>query len=372
MPPLSSFIATCRIVAVLSWVSGTECKAAPAADKQSLPGDYLEQISNNPVELRLTLPNGMQVLGKIGELHRSGPAVDRLTGTIIHPEKGVFSFECPTDGNLKGRLCFEEKATEWRIASMVESKGFQWVEAPVEDAFRPRRVDLPKVAPSPHAPSRAEADADLKKGLKVEEIAPGKLRIGEVVLDKNTRSIRFPGVVNMHDGTVEYGIVTSTGKRHEALFSTTANPRDIHLAMLLLGVKPAACVEAPDRNLRIPDGSAVEVRAEWKVEDSEQNRPIHELITVAKTSTQMRKPSADVAGAWLYNGSKFNDAGFAANVEGSIVSLIADDFALINNAGSDRVNDEIHIPDSAALPKTDTPVTLIISLFPVSPKPKAP
>lgn len=320
--------------------------------------------------MRFTLPNGRQVQGKPDELHRSERGVDALSGRLQHPEPGSFSFECSTDGVLKGTLGFDAAATEWKITPLAAGKGFQWLEAPREDSFRPRSQELPKSGAAKPETPREDADAALRKNLKVEEIAPGKLRIGEVILDKATRSIRFPGVVNMHDGTVEYALVTATGKRHEALFSTQATPRDIHLAMLLLGVKPAKCVETPEKGLKVPDGSAVDLRVEWVSNGKEENRPIRELITVARTSSQMRIAAKSGASQWLYNGSRFNDAGFAASLEGSIVSLIADDLALINNAASDRADDEIHLPDPAVMPKTDTPVTLIFSLSPVSPKPK--
>lgn len=284
----------------------------------------------------------------------------------------MFSFERGADGVLHGSLRFDAANTEWRIIPLADGQGFQWSEAPREDVFRPRKQELPKAgAAKPEAP-REDADAALRKNLKVEEIAPGKLRIGEVILDKASRSIRFPGVVNMHDGTVEYALVTATGKRHEALFSTQATPHDIHLAMLLLGVKPAKCVETPEKGLKVPDSASVDLRVEWKTDESGESHPIRDLITVARTSSQMRAASTSQTSRWLYNGSRFNEAGFAASLEGSIVSLIADDLALINNAGADRADDEIHVPNSAVMPKTDTPVTLVFSLTSVFPKPENP
>lgn len=346
------------------------CQAAPVSGPAILPGDFLERITKDEGLMRLTLPNGRQVQGKPDALRRSVNGVDALSGRLQHPEPGTFSFERGPDGRVKGSLGFDAAATEWKIMPLADGKGFQWLESPREDSFRPRSQELPKAGVAKPETPREDADAALRKDLKVEELAPGKLRIGEVILETASRSIRFPGVVNMHDGTVEYAVVTATGKRHEALFSTTATPRDIHLAMLLLGVKPSKCVETPEKSLKVPDGSSVDLRVEWTSNGNGQNRPIRELITVARTSSQMKAAAKSQPSRWLYNGSRFNEAGFAASLEGSIVSLIADDLALINNAASDRADDEIHLPDPAVMPKTDTPVTLIFSLPPVSPKPK--
>lgn len=238
------------------------------------------------------------------------------------------------------------------------------VEQPAEDAFRPRRMELPaaNARMKPQGMSREEAEDSLRKDLKIEKITDSRFRIGQVELDKDQRSIRFPAAVNMHDGTVEYAVVTHTGKRHESLFSTTASPRDIHVAMLLLGVKPAAIREGVDKALVVPAGSAVCVEAEWGPPGETRRLPVSELVTVARTASAMRGTAAATSPGWLYNGSRFNDAGFAASVEGSIVSLIADDMALINNTGKDRTDDEIHLPHSDKLPRTDTPVSIIVSL----------
>ena len=43
----------------------------------------------------------------------------------------------------------------------------------------------------------------------------------------------------MRSNIVEYAVVTRPAKTHESLFRTDVDPMHIHLAMLLLGAKPA-------------------------------------------------------------------------------------------------------------------------------------
>jgi len=71
---------------------------------------------------------------------------------------------------------------------------------------------------------------------------------------------------------------------------------------------------------------------------------------------------------WLYNGSEFDRWGFAAQREGSLVALIRDPAALVNNPGPDRDNDQIHFPNAAVLPAKGTLVRVILRL----PEPAAP
>src|SRR5437868_14519404 len=74
--------------------------------------------------------------------------------------------------------------------------------------------------------------------LPVRALGGGVFQVGEVTLDQSNRTVRFPARVNMRDETVEYAIVHRTGKTHESIFRTEVRPRDIHVAMLLLDVKP--------------------------------------------------------------------------------------------------------------------------------------
>lgn len=363
----SSLFISCALQ--LGSVAVGVCATTPDAAKTTLPAGFINQIMKADQTIRLTLPNGRQVVGKIERTRRDAGGVAGIQGDVLHPEPGRFSFERKIHdgqpGELLGFLRFSAKATEWRIEPGEGDGEFHMVEMPAEDAYRPQKLVMPTAENLRPAPglSREAAEAALRKDLKIEQTAPGKLRLGLVDLDQETRTIRFPAIVNMTAGTVEYGVVTSTGKCHESLFSTSASPRDIHLGMLLLGVKPTQRVDRSGKELRVPETAAVRVNVGWERDGASHSHAITDLFSCAG------KPST--GRAWLYNGSLFNGAGFGATVEGSIVSLIPDETALINNPGSDRGNDGSHAPNIKLLPGVGAPVTILISTNPSISKPES-
>ncbi len=337
-----------------------------------VPDDFLDQIAKDGSTLRFTLPDGHPVVGKIASAERDAAGLTRIEGGIQHPDPGTFRFT-RTGSRVEGGLRISGKPTEWKVTAAGEHRdhpilvevAIQAPAAPPEDAFRPKEMVMPTAPPKgadAGAAGREAAEAMLRKDLQIEKLESGKLRVGEVTLDPTTRAIRFPGKMNLREGSVEYALTTATGKTHESAFITTASPRDIHVALLLLGVKPAPCGGNPDHILAVPAEAAVRVTVEWEIEGKLESHVIQELITLTEPAGT-RLPDR----FWLYNGSRFNEAGFAANLDGSIVSLIADDLALINNSGSDRGDDQSHVPNTAILPATGTPVTVQITLSKPSP-----
>lgn len=207
-----------------------------------------------------------------------------------------------------------------------------------------------------------EAAAALRDGLKIERLDGGKLRIGTVTLDPDARSIRFPATVNMTEGPVEYAVVTEMGKRHESVFLTKASPRDVHLAMLLLGVKPGGLRAGPDRRLEVPATAAVKASVEWESNGPPAKHPLASAIAFAHGSPEQATGRTLPDEHWVYNGSSFDGAAFRVLREGSLISLIGDDAALLNNPGSDRDNDDLHTPNKNLLPRVGMPVSIVLAL----------
>lgn len=212
------------------------------------------------------------------------------------------------------------------------------------------------------APARAvtrdEAEAKLKQALKVEEIAPGTFQIGNVKFDRSTREVTVPARVNMRQGVVEYALTTESGKRHEAMLTTTASPQDVHLAFLLLGKKASAMQANAGTAAIVTPEDAVEVSVSWETNGPVAKHPLSSLVTLTKGNPQeLGEVMAQTS--WHYTGSRFTGpGGFAAQAEGGLISLIQDSAALINNPDSSRENDDIHVPNSALLPADGVPVTV--------------
>jgi hypothetical protein len=196
----------------------------------------------------------------------------------------------------------------------------------------------------------------------VVNLGSGRFSVGAVVFDRNTREITIPAAVNMREGAVEYVLVGENGKVHEAVFTTAAAAQDIHVAALLLGAQPNPDLGPENASATVSRSGAVVTRVEWEHNGPPERIFLNETVNLSDPSTGAISGTLP-AGAWLYNGSRIEaDGVFAATRHASIISIIRDRDALVNNPGASRDNDEIHTPNSEKLPKLQHPVRIILQL----------
>ena len=98
------------------------------------------------------------------------------------------------------------------------------------------------------------------------------------------------------------------------------------------------------------------VEVSWRVGNRETRRPLEEFIVLG---SHHRAPSR---GPWVYNGSYLARRNFAAQRDGSIISVHIDPDALVNNPRSGRENDELHQVNSSVLPPDDVPLEITLKL----------
>lgn len=229
----------------------------------------------------------------------------------------------------------------------------------------------PKVAPSKvdgKAPSAEEAKANLQKALKLEPLGGEKFRIGEVVLDKKSRTVTIPVKVNMVEGVVEYALVTENGKAHEAIFTTAASPTHVHLACVLLGKSEVKGQDWPKDYTGITKDQAVKVEVTWPTNGPMKRYSLARFV-VKKQNPGSAEQGAELAtGDWLYSGSHFRTGVFVAESEGSIISIIGDGAALVNGLRKDHANDLMHTANKALLPPQGRTVKMVFTLPPVKAK----
>ena len=204
---------------------------------------------------------------------------------------------------------------------------------------------------------QSRSDGHVVTNSPLKQIDAGVFEIGNVRLDKNQRTIRFPAVVNMDQGAVEYLLVNQSGKVHESVFRTEAEPYHIHLATLLVGAKesihPSAGIAT---NAPVLAGDKVSLSASWKTSGGESHCRGEDLIFNTQTKSPMSR------GNWVYNGSRIVEGTFLAQRDGSLVSIISDQDALINNPRPGRENDEIWQVNTNAVPPVGTAVQITIKL----------
>jgi hypothetical protein len=217
----------------------------------------------------------------------------------------------------------------------------------------------PQQAPAPEARTPATAPV-------LREVAPGILEYNGVRLDKKNRRISFPATVNQRQGLIEYLLVNENGKVHESLLATKMLPHDIHLALLLIGLKETANPNEPVPPSAIDPsylhaapklkGAPVRISLAWTQDGKRREASAEEWIFNLQTNRLM------TPGPWTYNGSLVQDGVFLADQELSIAAVITDPTALVNNPRKGYDNDEIWQVREKAVPPLDTPIEVSITL----------
>ncbi len=204
----------------------------------------------------------------------------------------------------------------------------------------------------------------------IEKLDDGRIRISELILDPQNRSVLLPVALNARPGEeLEYVLVQELGKVHESLLRTAAPPTYLHTAMLLLGVE-----RSPERQTAPP----AQIDREWLGRtDAPSGPPVRLELLVPRDDgtydaypleafvTDLARDAPLEPAHWVYNGSAMNQGVFVAEVEGSFISLITDPMALINYTGPGRTNDLNWLARAhpAAFPSEETPLLLRLTLL---------
>ena len=207
-----------------------------------------------------------------------------------------------------------------------------------------------------------EAQAALKQALKITQTGSNTFQVGRVEFDNNKRTVTVPARVSTRSQIVEYALVTEAGKAYESIFKTEASPVDLHLAFLLLGMSQNQLSGNLRTPMRVSDTNSVTIDVSWETNAQTLNFDLSELVTLAEKGPEAAGRKMNLE-KWFYNGSVFDRWGFAAQREGSIVSLIRDPAALMNNPGGDRDSDNLHLPNQKLLPAENYPVRIVMHLF---------
>ncbi len=201
-----------------------------------------------------------------------------------------------------------------------------------------------------------------KTNFPVTKISENVFGIGDVRLDSKKRSITFPASVNMTNGVIEYLLVSSRGKLHESLLRTDVEPAQLHTAKLLLDPKtrtPQPLLHATDgtnATNRLP-GDAVNISLSWTNGSGEKKCPAEDLIFNTRTKSPMSR------GDWIYTGSRFIEGTFMAQRERSLISLIADPDALMENPRPGREDDGAWQVNVTNTPGLNTQVQVMIQFL---------
>lgn len=227
-----------------------------------------------------------------------------------------------------------------------------------------------QVAPNQSGAHIADRKMDEAKQ-RINKIGEHEYSIGDITINSNTREIRFPAVVNMTDGVLEYAIVHENGKTHESLLSTSIKPIELNLAMLLANYEAhlgEAAKHLPDllpetkkmmeKPMEKPGANRIQIDLLWTDKNSKQHRvPLAEWVHDRKSGKPLVTPY------WIYTGSLITEVGYAAEFEGSIVGIYFDIIAMMNCPVPGNASDEWWQVETKDVPELNTPVVVSISPF---------
>ncbi|MGJ8677330.1 MAG: YdjY domain-containing protein [Akkermansiaceae bacterium] len=194
--------------------------------------------------------------------------------------------------------------------------------------------------------SAEELELKLMDTLQLRKGADDTLKLGKVTIKTQEKQLLIPVTLNMSEGIVEYALVTELGKTHESVLSTLASPSDIQVAMLLLGAQP---------------NDRVQLSIEWQIDGEKYQLELSDGITqgISQGSESKLRLTRD---AWVFLGSRFDAKGFAADREGSIISLIDDRSAIFSHKASALLHDQPCHARPEVLPAKETLLKLIVQL----------
>ena len=187
----------------------------------------------------------------------------------------------------------------------------------------------------------------------VEKVGEGLFRIGQVLVNAGEMTVTFPAEVNMQDGLVEYLICARRGKLHESVLATEANPLDIQLGLLALGMTYGGGIEFQGDRAK-GKGDALRIFVEWNDSGSVKRVRAEELVLDRKRDRPMKESN------WIFTGSVFIEGNFMAQFDGLIAATYNDPYAIINSPLPSRYDDEILYANSAVVPRPGTSVTVIL------------
>ena len=219
----------------------------------------------------------------------------------------------------------------------------------------------PKTLPAPDQPV-AKAEPAVK------ELDADRLQLGEIIFNRKTREIRFPALVNMCDGEIlEYAIVHSKGKVHEALLTTEVPATELNVAFKLLHYEGSPEFYAeweadgvlsnrfPIVKQETKDAARIDIGVEWKEEEKTRTAKINEWISHGTTGESMPDDP------WVYGGSMFYKGSYLAESTGDTAAIFITNAALINYSGKDNKSDEVWFPFPKRVPPEGTHVTIVIT-----------
>lgn len=185
-------------------------------------------------------------------------------------------------------------------------------------------------------------------------------RLPHLQVDVTHHRVRVECEAVKADYPLEFFCVVTGGNEYEAVVRSPVRPSHLHLALLMLGLKPgspARYVETEQRWLP-PAGPSLRVSVEFTDKDGKTvTVPASRLMRNLRT----KEPAPDHP--WIFSGSLvLEDGKYMADTTGTIISVVNVDAAVIDipNVASKAMESRECEPNPDVLPATGTKMWMII------------
>lgn len=181
-------------------------------------------------------------------------------------------------------------------------------------------------------------------------------------VDEKARTVAVPGrfakqgTYEVLKGAIEYLVVAPGGKEYETILVLDCTPEELHAALVKIGLEPGEPAKEGDP----PKGKGVRILAEYEAGGKKVRRAADEFVVSKKTGKPLEP------GPWVFTGSSkgYDPASdkevLLAFVSKNIVGLHwLDATPLLQNPRAECKEQNIYLPNAAALPKPETPAVVI-------------
>lgn len=146
----------------------------------------------------------------------------------------------------------------------------------------------------------------------------GKVKLGGVIIDIDSKEVSFPAKLNMTTGIVEVLICTPRGRTHESLLVADIDPFKLQTALALSGAKNGRLTTADDKTGG--DRFHFEILPSREsgaaVESPNTSIPVEHLLLKEQTRESPEKTE------WVFVGSSFTaQHGCLATIKGNLIDI---------------------------------------------------
>ena len=206
---------------------------------------------------------------------------------------------------------------------------------------------------------------------------PKRTTLNGLVIDHENQSVDIQAKVVLRDSDwLELLLCTPGTKEHESILTTTARPSHIHLALIMLGLKPGNPMTGKKvgNELKITEakGPLVAVDLIYEHQGIKYQVPANQWVYNRTTQAPLKDHY------WLFSGSSFlkiqDQSIYRADVNGSVITLVhfGDDLLARQTQLTSRNDNAAWQAQTQKIPPINTPITVRLTPLKSLPKKASP